>query len=210
MTVKVYLPTSTMSLYLQRLCSSALSAARAGSRARLDPSRLAVIRTYKTSSSWDDVPTMPPDAILGLNAAFREDSNPKKVNLGVGAYRTDEGEPYVLPVVKRMEQELVNDPQHNHEYFPQDGVPAFNQLSAELILGKDSPAIAEKARRHGAGSVRYRRTSRRIGVHPHLPLGANPGVPARSHLGEPQEHHPAGWSLGHEELPLFQQEDQRC
>jgi aspartate aminotransferase len=31
----------------------------------------------------------PPDAILGVTEAFKRDSNPKKMNLGVGAYRDD-------------------------------------------------------------------------------------------------------------------------
>jgi aspartate/tyrosine/aromatic aminotransferase len=31
----------------------------------------------------------PPDAILGVTEAFKRDNNPKKMNLGVGAYRDD-------------------------------------------------------------------------------------------------------------------------
>lgn len=41
----------------------------------------------------------PPDAILGVTEAFKKDTNPKKINLGVGAYRDDNGKPYVLPSV---------------------------------------------------------------------------------------------------------------
>ena len=44
----------------------------------------------------------PPDAILGITEAYKKDPNPKKVNLGAGAYRDDEGKPYVLPVVKKV------------------------------------------------------------------------------------------------------------
>lgn len=29
----------------------------------------------------------PPDAILGVTEAFKKDTNSKKINLGVGAYR---------------------------------------------------------------------------------------------------------------------------
>jgi aspartate/tyrosine/aromatic aminotransferase len=29
----------------------------------------------------------PPDAILGVTEAFKKDPSPKKINLGVGAYR---------------------------------------------------------------------------------------------------------------------------
>lgn len=44
----------------------------------------------------------PPDAILGITEAFLKDKNPKKVNLGVGAYRDDNSKPWVLPSVKEV------------------------------------------------------------------------------------------------------------
>lgn len=96
-----------------------------------------------TPSIFSTVPTAPPDAILGLNTQYRSDPSPSKVNLGVGAYRTADGHPYVLPVVRRVEQELANDPSTTHEYLPQDGLKLFCDLSARLILGADSPAFAD-------------------------------------------------------------------
>ena len=44
----------------------------------------------------------PPDAILGVTEAFKKDQNPKKMNLGVGAYRDDNGQPFVLPSVRQV------------------------------------------------------------------------------------------------------------
>ena len=44
----------------------------------------------------------PPDAILGVTEAFKKDQNPKKINLGVGAYRDDNGKPFVLPSVMKV------------------------------------------------------------------------------------------------------------
>lgn len=41
----------------------------------------------------------PADPILGLNEAFKKDPNPKKVLLGVGAYRDNNNKPYVLECV---------------------------------------------------------------------------------------------------------------
>lgn len=90
---------------------------------------------------FDGVPTAPPDAILGLTTQFRADASPHKVNLGVGAYRTGDGLPYVLPVVRRVESTLASDPSSNHEYLPQDGLSSFCALSAQLIFGVDSPAL---------------------------------------------------------------------
>jgi aspartate aminotransferase, mitochondrial len=50
----------------------------------------------------------PPDAILGVTEAYKRDPNPKKVNLGVGAYRDDQGKPFVLPSVRQAEMEIIN------------------------------------------------------------------------------------------------------
>ena len=54
------------------------------------------------TSWWGNVEMGPPDAILGVTEAFKKDTNPKKMNLGVGAYRDDSGKPYVLPSVRKV------------------------------------------------------------------------------------------------------------
>lgn len=54
------------------------------------------------SSFWTAVEMGPPDAILGVTEAFKRDTNPKKINLGVGAYRDDNGKPFVLPSVRKV------------------------------------------------------------------------------------------------------------
>ena len=48
------------------------------------------------------VPQAPPDPILGISEAFKASDSPDKLNLGVGAYRTEELKPYVLDVVKKV------------------------------------------------------------------------------------------------------------
>lgn len=55
----------------------------------------------------------PVDPILGTALAYNADKDPKKVNLGVGAYRDDAEKPYVFKVVKKVEQEIINDPKLN-------------------------------------------------------------------------------------------------
>jgi len=54
-------------------------------------------------SSWSGLTQAPADPILGLNDAFKKDTSPKKVLLGMGAYRDDKGQPFILPCVKRAE-----------------------------------------------------------------------------------------------------------
>ncbi|KAB2076892.1 Aspartate aminotransferase, cytoplasmic [Gossypium arboreum] len=85
----------------------------------------------------------PEDPILGVTVAYNKDPSPNKLNLGVGAYRTEEGKPLVLNVVRKAEQLLVNDQSRVKEYLPILGLAEFNKLSAKLILGDDSPAIQE-------------------------------------------------------------------
>ncbi|KAL1638956.1 Aspartate aminotransferase, cytoplasmic [Diplodia intermedia] len=92
----------------------------------------------------DVVPKAPEDPLFGLMAAYRADTDPKKVDLGIGAYRDNTAKPWVLPVVKKADEILRNDPELNHEYLPIAGLPQFTSASQKLILGADSPAIAEK------------------------------------------------------------------
>ncbi|CAL8331790.1 unnamed protein product [Lota lota] len=94
-------------------------------------------------SIFSEVPQAPPVAVFKLTADFREDSHPQKVNLGVGAYRTDECQPWVLPVVKKVERLIVEDGSLNHEYLPILGLPEFRSASSAVALGEHSPAIKE-------------------------------------------------------------------
>lgn len=54
------------------------------------------------TSRFEGVTMAPPDPILGVSEAFRADNSEIKLNLGVGAYRTEELQPYVLNVVKKV------------------------------------------------------------------------------------------------------------
>ncbi|KAM3419750.1 Aspartate aminotransferase [Cercospora zeina] len=97
-----------------------------------------------TAFTQDVVPLAPEDPLFGLMAAYRRDTDSKKIDLGIGAYRDDSAKPWVLPVVKQADELLRNDPNLNHEYLPIAGLPEFTSASQKLILGKNSPAIADK------------------------------------------------------------------
>ncbi|KAE9603773.1 putative aspartate transaminase [Lupinus albus] len=99
--------------------------------------------TSSSHSVFDHLLRAPEDPILGVTVAYNKDPSPVKLNLGVGAYRTEEGKPLVLNVVRRVEQKLVNEASRNKEYLPIVGVADFNKLSARLIFGADSPAIQQ-------------------------------------------------------------------
>lgn len=95
-------------------------------------------------SIFAHVEEAPADPILGITQNFNADTDPRKVNLGVGAYRTEEGKPWVLPSVRKAEQDIVNSNKYNKEYIPIDGIPEFTKAASELLLGVDSPALKEK------------------------------------------------------------------
>ena len=84
---------------------------------------------------WNKVPQAPPDAILGIAQAFRECTDPHKVNVCVGAYRDDEENPWVLPSVRAAEQALVSSDTDNKEYLPIEGDVEFLAVALELIYG---------------------------------------------------------------------------
>lgn len=85
----------------------------------------------------------PPDAILGVTEAFKRDTNPKKINLGVGAYRDDNGKPYVLESVQIAEKMLASE-KLDKEYTQITGVQDFCDASARLIFGEESDVIKNK------------------------------------------------------------------
>ncbi|XP_048402914.1 aspartate aminotransferase, mitochondrial isoform X1 [Stegostoma tigrinum] len=94
----------------------------------------------RASSVWSHVEMGPPDPILGVTEAFKRDNNPKKMNLGVGAYRDDNGKPYVLNTVRKAEAQIAAR-KMDKEYLPIAGLPEFNKASAELALGANSEVI---------------------------------------------------------------------
>ncbi|PGH32692.1 aspartate aminotransferase, mitochondrial [[Emmonsia] crescens] len=96
----------------------------------------------RPASTWSNVPQGPPDAILGITEAFKADPFKEKINLGVGAYRDDQGKPYVLPSVRAAEEKVIKS-NLDKEYAGITGVPAFTKAAASLAFGASSPAIKE-------------------------------------------------------------------
>ncbi|CAD7705087.1 unnamed protein product [Ostreobium quekettii] len=113
-------------------------------RQRLVAARAAAAVGQKTAPwfSGVEVEMAPPDPILGITEAFKADGSADKLNLGVGAYRTEELAPYVLEVVKKAEAKMLEKGE-NKEYLPIDGLAAFKKATVELLLGADSPAVKE-------------------------------------------------------------------
>lgn len=85
----------------------------------------------------------PRDPILGVTEAFNADTNPRKVNLGVGIYYNDEGKVPLLECVRRAELQLVQAAQPR-AYLPIDGLAAYDKAVQNLVFGAASATIAAR------------------------------------------------------------------
>lgn len=85
------------------------------------------------------VPEAPKDPILGISENFLRDTDPKKMNLGVGAYRDDDGKPVVLGSVREAERRIMGS--GFMEYLPIGGLKDFNAESIKLAYGDNADVI---------------------------------------------------------------------
>ncbi|MDD5248190.1 MAG: aspartate/tyrosine/aromatic aminotransferase [Rhodocyclaceae bacterium] len=95
-----------------------------------------------TASLFAAVEMAPRDPILGLTEAFNADTNPKKVNLGVGVYYDDNGKVPLLGAVKAAEKARL-EAMPARGYQPIEGLAAYNQAVQHLMFGKDSQLLAD-------------------------------------------------------------------
>ncbi len=82
----------------------------------------------------------PPDPILGLAEAFRNDPRPNKVNLSAGVFVDETGKTPLLATVIEAERRLAEGAA-TKLYRPIDGELAYRELVRELVLGKDHEAV---------------------------------------------------------------------
>ena len=94
-------------------------------------------------SMFSAVEMAPRDPILGLNEQFAADSNPKKVNLGVGVYYDDNGKLPLLACVQKAEQAMMAKPSARG-YLPIDGIAAYDSAVQALVFGAQSPSVLAK------------------------------------------------------------------
>lgn len=95
------------------------------------------------SSRFTGIQLGPPIEVFAIQKAFEDDTYEKKVNLTIGAYRTNEAKPWVLPVVKKVEKSLAADELQTHEYLPILGLNPFCQAATSMLLGANSVAISQ-------------------------------------------------------------------
>lgn len=84
---------------------------------------------------FSSLKALPTDPILGLMAAYKNDPNPKKIDLGVGVYKDEAGNTPVLKCVKKAEQfRLANE--QSKSYVGMAGDVGYNQKIRALLFGE--------------------------------------------------------------------------
>jgi aromatic-amino-acid transaminase len=91
-------------------------------------------------SLFSAVEMAPRDPILGLNEQFNADTNPAKVNLGVGVYFDDTGKLPLLQCVQAFEKTMMDKPTARG-YLPIDGIAAYDAAVKSLVFGYDSEPV---------------------------------------------------------------------
>jgi aromatic-amino-acid transaminase len=91
-------------------------------------------------SLFSAVEMAPRDPILGLNEQFGADTNPAKVNLGVGVYYDDNGKLPLLKCVVEAERQMFEAPKARG-YLPIDGIAAYDKAVQGLVFGADSAVV---------------------------------------------------------------------
>jgi aromatic-amino-acid transaminase len=91
-------------------------------------------------SLFNAVEMAPRDPILGLTEQFVADTNPKKVNLGVGVYYDDNGKLPLLECVQKAEEKMMA-AHAARGYLPIDGIAAYDAAIKSLVFGADSELV---------------------------------------------------------------------
>ncbi len=82
----------------------------------------------------------PRDPILGLTEAFNADTNPQKVNLGVGIYYDANGKVPLLQCVRSAERQMADKPS-SRAYLPIDGIAAYDKAVRGLVFKPEESGI---------------------------------------------------------------------
>ena len=89
---------------------------------------------------FEHIKRVPGDPILGLIEAFNKDTNPQKVDLGVGVYQDARGNTPVMRAVKEAEALLLRQ-ETTKSYIGSHGDPRFGKVTLELVFGSDSAVL---------------------------------------------------------------------
>lgn len=90
-------------------------------------------------SHFEAAEPVAPDGIFEVLRRYNADQSPHKINVCVGAYRDEHGQPWVLPAVRMAENKIAGS---DHEYLPMMGSRSLRDAVVDLIF-HDAVALSE-------------------------------------------------------------------
>ena len=158
---------------------------------------------------FQSIPAAPADPILGLGEAFKAETRPQKVNLGIGIYKDAAGQTPIMRAVKAAETRLLAQ-ETGKNYLPIDGVSAYNAATQELLFGSAHEIIATRRAKTaqslgGTGALRIAAEFAKRCVHAkavwistptwpnHNAIFAAAGIPVKNYRYYNAETHALDW-----------------
>ena len=158
---------------------------------------------------FQSIPAAPADPILGLGEAFKAETRPQKVNLGIGIYKDAAGQTPIMRAVKAAETRLLAQ-ETGKNYLPIDGVSAYNAATQELLFGSAHEIIAARRAKTaqslgGTGALRIAAEFAKRCVHAkavwistptwpnHNAIFAAAGIPVKNYRYYNAETHALDW-----------------
>lgn len=93
-------------------------------------------------SPFSNVESAPPDPILGLTENFRNEANPKKINLTTGVYQDETGVNPVLKSIKQAERMWL-EMETTKDYLGIGGEASYAATVQKFVFGADHPVVSE-------------------------------------------------------------------
>ena len=97
--------------------------------------------THRKAIMFEQLEMAPADPILGLSAAFKSNSNPDKINLGVGVYQDSSGQTPILDSVKTAEERILAN-EKSKSYLSIEGSPEYGIAVRKLLLGPEHEILS--------------------------------------------------------------------
>jgi len=102
-----------------------------------------IVKKTMSFTGFDSVVLGPPDGIFLVKQKYQADTSPERLDVGIGAYRDENGKPYVLNVVKKAEKIMMEDKEANKEYLGIAGNALFIKSTQEFCFGEEAQSLAK-------------------------------------------------------------------
>lgn len=107
------------------------------------------------TSAFSNIPESHPDPIVVLMQKCAEDTDPQKIDLSIGVYKSETGGSFVMPSIKQSKAKLAAS-DVGHDYTNMQGIPEFRKAAQDVIFSRelaDTLNIATLQTLSGTGSL---------------------------------------------------------